>query len=524
MSRAARFAILAALAVTAFGAERARALPPETYYSANVARRGYVDDQKYGPFSIGFSFTYFGSSFTEFYVTSNGLLGFGPSTTYTTYTNQCLPTATVPNTIQAFWDDTVIHATGGVIFYQTVGTAPNRRCVAQYTNMGFFSDPTLLGTFTIILSETSNEIQVQYRILVDPRSARAHGNSATFGLNGSDGSTAVQYSCNTADAIESEQAIRFTPSGATYTIDDAVLYEGILLGDALAPTIPVLLTPPEGATVCIRPTFQWSASDNVDSYTFKISTNSNLSGSTDTNVGTATEYTPGSDLSNGMTYYWAAFATGNSNTTWSEIHAFTASSSADPVASPQTVWTTLGSDKTVELQAAVCGAAVTATISGLPANGTLYQYNNGARGAAISSTPTAVSDDSMRVIFYVNDGQVGTDRGNFNFTVMSGGSTSSAATVTVNVYPAPTMTTAAVSSINSTTATCGGTVVANNGYSVTARGVCWSTSSNPTIASDTTHNGTGTGAFVSAITGLSAGTTYYTRAYGINEKGIGYRQ
>lgn len=500
----------------------AEALPPETYYTANVARRGYVDDDHYGPFPIGFSFDFFGAPFSEFYAASNGYLGFGPDATYDVFTNQCLPQSNVPNTVLAFWDDIVVHGTGGVIFYQTIGTAPNRKCVAQFTNMGFWNDPTLLGTFSIILYEGSDEIQVQYRILVDPRSARAKGNSATIGLNGGDGSAAVQHSCNTADAIASEQAIRFAPSGGSYTVDDGAVYEGILLGDALPPTIPVLVTPAEGSTICLQPTFQWAPSENAESYLFRIATNSTLSGATDTNVGTATSYTPPSPLSDGTTYYWAVFANGNGNTTWSQIYSFTASSGAPPVASPKTVWTTLGADKVVELEGVSCGEPMTATVSSLPVNGALYQCVDGSRGDPISSVPAAVTDSSRRVIYHVDDGQVGMNRGLFDFFVTAGAANSSDATVTVNVYAGPTVTTAAVTDLGATSATCGGNVVADNGYAVTSRGVCWAATPQPTVGADTTRDGSGTGAFTSSITGLTTGTLYYVRAYAVNSEGVAY--
>jgi uncharacterized protein (TIGR02145 family) len=87
---------------------------------------------------------------------------------------------------------------------------------------------------------------------------------------------------------------------------------------------------------------------------------------------------------------------------------------------------------------------------------------------------------------------------------------------------APTVTTAAVSSITQTTAACGGNVTSNGGSAVTARGVCWSTSSSPTTANDTTMNGTGTGAFTSSLTGLTSNTPYYVRAYATNSVGTGY--
>ncbi|MCK9414523.1 MAG: right-handed parallel beta-helix repeat-containing protein [Prolixibacteraceae bacterium] len=77
-----------------------------------------------------------------------------------------------------------------------------------------------------------------------------------------------------------------------------------------------------------------------------------------------------------------------------------------------------------------------------------------------------------------------------------------------------------VTAITQTTATSGGNVT--GGASVTARGVCWSTSPNPTIANSKTTNGTGTGTFTSSITGLTAGTLYYVRAYATNSGGTGY--
>jgi uncharacterized protein (TIGR02145 family) len=88
----------------------------------------------------------------------------------------------------------------------------------------------------------------------------------------------------------------------------------------------------------------------------------------------------------------------------------------------------------------------------------------------------------------------------------------------------PTLTTTAVSSITQTTATCGGDVSSNGGATVTARGVVWSTSQNPTTTSNLgiTSNGTGTGTFTSNLTGLTQSTTYYVRAYATNSTGTSY--
>jgi uncharacterized protein (TIGR02145 family) len=86
----------------------------------------------------------------------------------------------------------------------------------------------------------------------------------------------------------------------------------------------------------------------------------------------------------------------------------------------------------------------------------------------------------------------------------------------------PTVTTLAVSEITPISAQCGGTVSADGGADVTARGVCWSTDPNPTVAGNKTTNGTGTGGFTSSLSGLSPSTDYYVRAYATNGAGTGY--
>ena len=86
----------------------------------------------------------------------------------------------------------------------------------------------------------------------------------------------------------------------------------------------------------------------------------------------------------------------------------------------------------------------------------------------------------------------------------------------------PTVTTAAVSNIGTTTATGGGNVTSDGGATVTARGVCWSTSHTPTTANAHTTNGSGTGAFTSTLTNLTPNTTYYVRAYATNSMGTAY--
>ncbi len=86
----------------------------------------------------------------------------------------------------------------------------------------------------------------------------------------------------------------------------------------------------------------------------------------------------------------------------------------------------------------------------------------------------------------------------------------------------PTVTTSTVTNITMSSAACGGDVISDGGSSVTARGVCWSTSQNPTISDSHTSDGGGTGVFTSNLTGLALNTTYYVRAYATNSAGTAY--
>ncbi len=86
----------------------------------------------------------------------------------------------------------------------------------------------------------------------------------------------------------------------------------------------------------------------------------------------------------------------------------------------------------------------------------------------------------------------------------------------------PTVTTAAVTNISFTTATAGGNVTSDGGATIIQRGVCFSTSQNPTTANNiVTATGT-TGSFTCNLSGLTDNTTYYVRAYAINSQGTSY--
>ena len=96
----------------------------------------------------------------------------------------------------------------------------------------------------------------------------------------------------------------------------------------------------------------------------------------------------------------------------------------------------------------------------------------------------------------------------------------------VDRYGSPVMlanlSTTTVSGLSSTTANSGGYVVRFAGAVVSSRGVCWSTSPLPTTSNSKLTNVDSTEIFTSLMTGLTAATTYYVRAFAVNMVGTAY--
>ncbi len=86
----------------------------------------------------------------------------------------------------------------------------------------------------------------------------------------------------------------------------------------------------------------------------------------------------------------------------------------------------------------------------------------------------------------------------------------------------PTVITNQVTSITSNSAVTVGSITSDGGEIITERGVCWSTSPNPSISTIKISSGTGIGTFTCSITGLMPDSTYYVRAYATNSVGTAY--
>lgn len=225
-----------------------------------------------------------------------------------------------------------------------------------------------------------------------------------------------------------------------------------------------------------------------------------------------------SGLNSATLYYVRAYATNSKGTAYGNEISFTTSSTAGSLA---TVTTTTATSITTSTAAsggdvtADGGAAVTARgICWGTSSNPVVTGNHTTDGSGIGIFTSAIIALSPSTVYYVRayaTNANGTAYGNeINFT------TSSTAPVL------PTIITAAVTSITATTVSSGGSISSDGGAAVTARGVCWSTTVSPVVTGSHTTDGTGTGTFASAITGLSPATMYHVRAYATNSVGTAY--
>ena len=219
-----------------------------------------------------------------------------------------------------------------------------------------------------------------------------------------------------------------------------------------------------------------------------------------------------SSLNPGETYYLRAYATNSIGTSYSGQITFTTLSLV-PVL-------TTASLSSVTASTAISGGSITAD-GGSPilARGVCWSTttaptilnNKSVDGVSSGAFVSTISGLSPGITYYVRayaTNNIGTSYGN------------ELTTTTTSVIPV--LTTADLSAVTATNGTSGGTISSDGGSEVTARGVCWSISANPTIANSKSSDGTGIGSFTSSIIGLTAGSTYYVRAYATNSIGTAY--
>ncbi len=219
-------------------------------------------------------------------------------------------------------------------------------------------------------------------------------------------------------------------------------------------------------------------------------------------------------LTPGTIYFIRSYATNSAGTAYGNQLTFTTA----PIIIP-TVTTTAVTGMTIN--AAVSGGNVTSNGGGeVTARGVVWSASvnpttdnsstsNGTGSGAFVSNLAGLTPATTYYVRAYATNSAGTAYGNeLTFTTL--------------VILVPTVTTASITNVTPSTAVSGGNVTNNGGANVTARGIVWSIATNPSITDHVITNGSGMGSFISNISGLTEGTTYYVRAYATNSAGTGY--
>jgi len=181
-----------------------------------------TDDFITGVLPIGFQFCFFGNTYTQFYIGSNGWIGFTPGQPIA-FTATAIPSAGafVPkNCIMGPWNDlNPGFGAGPYVRYQTQGVAPFRRLVVQWTNCPMYQCTSTTSTFQIVIFESTNIIE--HHITNKPTCMAWAGGTATQGLHNLTGTVAVTVPGRNASVWTAvNDSKRFLPSGPpNYTVN-----------------------------------------------------------------------------------------------------------------------------------------------------------------------------------------------------------------------------------------------------------------------------------------------------------------
>lgn len=184
--------------------------------AAGVPVMGVAGDDTVSPaVDLPFPVTFFGQRMLEYSVSSNGLVQLFPAIAgampSNSYGNVAIPERGAPSGfVAAFWDD-LLPVMGSRVLTRTLGVAPDRRFVVQWTQFAFFGDDRARLTFQAKLFE-GGAVELHYCSITPGADApRAAGGSATVGIESPDGSTGRQHSFNDPTGVSTARALRFVP-------------------------------------------------------------------------------------------------------------------------------------------------------------------------------------------------------------------------------------------------------------------------------------------------------------------------
>ena len=212
---------------------------------ANTGNQLFLgDDTQQGPFNIGFNFCFYGNTYTQFWVGSNGWISFSAGQP-TTFTSAPIPSNVfnIPkNCIMGPWQDW--HpGIGGQIRYQTTGIAPCRKLTVSWINVPMFSCTGSQGSFHIVIYESTNYIDSY--IQNKPACLQWAGGTAVHGIHNLPGNNAVTVPGRNSTAWTAvNDAWRWTPAGPAVPPTLTWFQVGNPVAIGTGPTINV--TPPVG--------------------------------------------------------------------------------------------------------------------------------------------------------------------------------------------------------------------------------------------------------------------------------------
>lgn len=156
--------------------------------------------------SLPFPFTFYGTTYSEITISSNGNAQFGSQNPE--YFNQCLsqtPATAMSDMLAPFWDDFDVRL-AGFIEIDTFGEAPNRIFVVEWDNIPYFGgDLEDLATFELQLFEGSNDILFLYEDV--NLISGSNGRSATIGIQSANQGVALQFSCNQSAVADASRLL-----------------------------------------------------------------------------------------------------------------------------------------------------------------------------------------------------------------------------------------------------------------------------------------------------------------------------
>ena len=182
------------------------------------------DEGYAGPFPIGFTFPFYNTTHTSFYVSANGYISFDANNQEPV--NQCpIPDSDAPNNLIALmWGDLITANPNSSVFYKSYNNPPSLPCpvgggkclVVQYVNFNFYSGEKA-GTFEAILYENGN-ISIQF-LDVGPNAGR----QSTTGIEKAAPNFGLTYACNTTNSLANSLAIQFKRNFLALTPEDLTI-------------------------------------------------------------------------------------------------------------------------------------------------------------------------------------------------------------------------------------------------------------------------------------------------------------